>query len=58
MAAISGLTLRVRWSQMRALISFLRSFNPWKVVAIIFALLNLKSLPLGWHVRSFSPLPR
>lgn len=41
----------MRWSELRALVIYLRSFNPWKVLAIIFAILNLKNLPLVWHVR-------
>ena len=24
----------------------------WRLLAIVFALLNLKSLPFGWHVRA------
>jgi acyl-CoA thioesterase FadM len=30
----------------------------WKILAIAFALLNLKSLPFGWHYRLFRPLFR
>ncbi|MCJ1305211.1 hypothetical protein MMC08_008025 [Hypocenomyce scalaris] len=29
---------------------------PWRLLAIIFALLNLKNLPFVWHIRLFSAL--
>lgn len=33
--------------------SFFSSLASWRTLAIIFALINLKSLPLAWHVRLF-----
>ncbi|KAL9028430.1 MAG: hypothetical protein Q9196_003209, partial [Gyalolechia fulgens] len=32
------------------------SINIWKLLAIIFALLNLKSLPFAWHLRILNGL--
>lgn len=34
-----------------------QSLTFWKALAIAFALLNLKTLPLVWHVRHFT-IPR
>lgn len=36
--------------------SFLSSLVSWKALALTLALVNLKNLPLGWHVWT-SPFP-
>ncbi|MCJ1265836.1 hypothetical protein MMC22_005717 [Lobaria immixta] len=39
------------WTHLRALLHQISALTNWKVLAIIFALFNLKSLPLAWHIR-------
>ena len=37
---------------LRGRLASIGRFNIWKILAIVFALLNLKSLPWAWHVRN------
>ena len=37
---------------LRALLGYFSGVNYWKVLAVIFALFNLKNLPFAWHVSS------
>lgn len=43
------------WINLRALLHQISVLTNWKVLAIIFALLNLKSLPFAWHVSRLIP---
>ena len=43
------------WINLRALLHQISVLTNWKVLAIIFALLNLKSLPFAWHVSHLIP---
>ncbi|KAL8825769.1 MAG: hypothetical protein Q9191_004215 [Dirinaria sp. TL-2023a] len=36
---------------LRALLGYFGSVNYWKVLAVIFAIFNLKNLPFAWHLR-------
>lgn len=38
------------WPPLRGLLLYMSTISPWKALAIIFALLNIKNLPLAWHV--------
>lgn len=56
-AVTVGLTMALKSHNLRTLAaSLLNSQGIWKVIALLFALLNLKSLPLMWHV-SLVPNP-
>ena len=52
--AAAGLSLE----SLRTKLGFSGRAGFWKFLALLFALLNLKSLPLAWHVSLASSSPQ
>ncbi|MCJ1462272.1 hypothetical protein MMC07_000872 [Pseudocyphellaria aurata] len=46
------------WMNVRELLHQCSALTNWKVLTIIFALLNLRSLPLVWHIRVLGAICR